>query len=143
MRRSLLRLQEVSGQEADGRWSRNNRYLLSASLDSTAIIWDLSFLPNPLLRPSGPVGKGCASASTQRVRTIRFDAPVASASFHPRNHKIILATLACNELVLVDLREGGGKWVLEDVMEGEKQAEAMDVDREGDVEEMPVAEEKK
>ncbi|ORY31243.1 WD40-repeat-containing domain protein [Naematelia encephala] len=100
-------------------WSRNNRYLLSASLDATAIIWDLSVLSNPYLNPSTPI-HNIASTSSSRLSTIRFDAPVATAEFHPRNSKIILATLTCNEVVLVDLRAGGGGMtVLEDVEVGE------------------------
>ncbi|RSH86986.1 chromatin binding protein [Saitozyma podzolica] len=96
-------------------WSRNNRYLVSSSLDSTAIIWDLSVLPTPSLLPQTPV----AGPSTSRVETIRFDAPVASAVFHPRNSKIILASLTCNDVVLVDLRTKT-KNRLEDVMEGDE-----------------------
>nr|ODN95981.1 compass component swd1 [Cryptococcus depauperatus CBS 7855] len=78
-------------------WSRNNRYLLSASSDSTAIIWDLS--------------------------TLRFDAPLTSASFHPRNSRIILAVLSCGEVILVDLRKGGGRFTLVDDTEVEDQTE--------------------
>jgi COMPASS component SWD1 len=99
----------------DTSWSRNNRYLVSSSLDSTAIIWDLSVLPTPSLLPQTPV----AGPSTSRVETIRFDAPVASAVFHPRNSKIILASLTCNDVVLVDLRSKT-KNRLEDVMEGDE-----------------------
>jgi COMPASS component SWD1 len=121
-------------------WSRNNRYLLSASLDSTAIIWDLSVLPTPSLIAHTPITEPSSSASsasssrlppTQRVRTIRFDAPLAAAELHPRNGKIILATLTCNEVVLVDLRSHGSRAKLEDVMDGEEQAdEEMQVDGE-------------
>lgn len=96
-------------------WSRNNRYLLSASLDGTAIVWDLAVV-SPLVRPYTPAG----SATVARAKTIRFDAPLVTAAFHPRNASIILATLTCNEVVLVDLR--GGKRrddVLMDVMDGE------------------------
>lgn len=99
-------------------WSRNNRYLLSASLDGTAIIWDLA-VASPLLRPHNPAG----SATVSRSRTIRFDAPLATAQFHPRNSNIILATLTCNEVVLADLRGEGRRDVLEDVMEGEQDGE--------------------
>ena len=68
-----------------------------------------------MLNPSTPVASSSSSASGSRIHTIRFAAPVASAHFHPRNSKIILATLTCNEVVLVDLRTGGGRTVLEDV----------------------------
>lgn len=98
-------------------WSRNNRFLLSTSLDATAIIWDLAAL-SPLLRPR------TVTAPWPRARTLRFDAPLSSGAFHPRNAGILLITLACHEVVVVDLREakeseGGARWVLEDVMEGE------------------------
>ena len=105
-------------------WSRNNRYLVSSSLDSTVIIWDLSVLNHPELNPQIPI----QSASTARVQALRFDAPVASAEFHPRNSRIVLATLTCNEVMLVDLRVGGGKVVLEDTVEGDD----MIVDGEGE-----------
>lgn len=112
-------------------WSRNNRYLLSASLDSTCIIWDLSILRGPSLLPHTPLTAAGPSRPAftplQRVHTIRFDAPVHHAVFHPRTAGIVLVTLACNEVVLVDLRgrgktghgKGKGKEVLRDIMEGE------------------------
>ncbi|WAQ87059.1 hypothetical protein PtA15_7A788 [Puccinia triticina] len=46
-------------------WSRNSRYLLSSSRDWNVIIWDLN--------------------SGERKQTVRFDAPVTSAQFHPIN----------------------------------------------------------
>ena len=96
---------------AKNSWSRNNRYLLSASSDSTCIIWDLAFLSNPCT-PTTPIATG--ESSSGRVQTIRFDAPVVAATFHPRNWRIMLVTLACNEVVLVDLRKPGGRWILKD-----------------------------
>ncbi|WVR08664.1 hypothetical protein IAU60_005722 [Kwoniella sp. DSM 27419] len=101
-------------------WSRNNRYLLTSSSDSTAIIWDLSVLTHPSLSPYTPASASTSrpSSSSPRLHTIRFDAPVATAVFHPRNSKIVLATLTCGEVVLVDLRDGG-RHVLEDVVLGE------------------------
>ncbi|ORX40967.1 WD40-repeat-containing domain protein [Kockovaella imperatae] len=104
-------------------WSRNNRYLLSASLDSTCVVWDLSIMDNPALSPRTPLDSPHSSSSVSviapstRSRTIRFDAPVAMAEFHPRNSKIILATLTCNEVVLVDLRPGGGMSIVEDAVD--------------------------
>lgn len=50
-------------------WSRNSRYLLSAGKDWNVVVWDLSATSQPL----------------DRYATIRFDQPVASAAFHPRN----------------------------------------------------------
>ncbi|WVF68011.1 hypothetical protein IAT40_002773 [Kwoniella sp. CBS 6097] len=117
-------------------WSRNNRYLLTSSHDATAIIWDLSILSHPSLRPRTPAstsspkasssktplsGPTTSSGASARAHTIRFDAPVASAVFHPRNSKIVLATLTCGEVVLVDLRDGSkSKSVLQDEVEGEE-----------------------
>lgn len=69
-------------------WSRNSRYVLTASKDWNIIIWDLA-------SPSDP---------PHRHATIRFDAPVMTASFHPRNSHIILALLSTGEAYVVDLR---------------------------------------
>jgi COMPASS component SWD1 len=67
------------------------------------------------------------SAPWPRARTLRFDAPLSTGAFHPRNAGILLLTLTCNEVVLVDLRgapasEGGTRWVLVDEMEGDEEA---------------------
>lgn len=69
-------------------WSRNSRYVLTASKDWNIIIWDLA-------SPCDP---------PQRHTTIRFDAPVVAASFHPRNSRIVLALLSTGEAYIVDLR---------------------------------------
>ncbi|KIJ70363.1 hypothetical protein HYDPIDRAFT_35755 [Hydnomerulius pinastri MD-312] len=69
-------------------WSRNSRYILTASKDWNIIIWDLASPSDPPLRHA----------------TIRFDAPVVAASFHPRNSRIILALLSTGEAYIVDLR---------------------------------------
>lgn len=76
-------------------WSRNSRYLLSASRDWNVIVWDLK--------------------TGARRDTIRFDAPVTTAVLHPRNSKIVLVTLQNQaEAILVDLRqEQGGRWSLD------------------------------
>lgn len=50
-------------------WSKNSRYLLTSSRDWNIIIWDIASESDP----------------PERFATIRFDAPVLSASFHPRN----------------------------------------------------------
>ncbi|KAH8930126.1 WD40 repeat-like protein [Atractiella rhizophila] len=74
-------------------WSRNGRHVLSASRDWNVIIWDLKH--------------------GERSDTIRFDAPVSSAEFHPQNRKLILVTLALqSEAVLVDLTSGM-RWELD------------------------------
>ena len=108
-------------------WSRNNRYLLSASHDATAIVWDLSYL-NPLLPAQTPI-QAQAGPSSSRKETLRFESPLSNAQFHPRNSQIILATLV-GEVVLVDLRKGGGKWTLKHDLEEE--------DMEGGQEDRPV-----
>ncbi|KAK0453170.1 WD40 repeat-like protein [Armillaria borealis] len=70
-------------------WSRNSRFLLSSSKDWNVIIWDLAADWDP----------------PQRYKTIRFDSPVLSASFHPRNSKIIVALMDTGDVYLVDLRK--------------------------------------
>lgn len=53
-------------------WSQNSRFLLTASRDWNAIIWDLS-------------AEAAESPEGERRHTVRFDAPVTSAHLHPRN----------------------------------------------------------
>lgn len=69
-------------------WSKNSRWVLTSSKDWNIIIWDLASLCDPM----------------QRHSTIRFDAPVLSASFHPRNSNIVLALMSSGEAYLTDLR---------------------------------------
>ncbi|KAL0949062.1 hypothetical protein HGRIS_009160 [Hohenbuehelia grisea] len=70
-------------------WSRNSRYVLTSSKDWNVIIWDLCSTCEPI----------------QRHTTIRFDAPVVSASFHPRNSNIVLVLLNTGDAYVVDLRK--------------------------------------
>ncbi|KAJ7067830.1 WD40-repeat-containing domain protein [Mycena amicta] len=70
-------------------WSRHSRFVLTTSKDWNVVIWDLANQSIP----------------AQRHSTLRFDAPVASASFHPRNSRIILALLTTGEAFLVDQRK--------------------------------------
>ncbi|KAF5357657.1 hypothetical protein D9758_007441 [Tetrapyrgos nigripes] len=70
-------------------WSRNSRYVLTSSKDWNVIVWDLAAPWDP----------------PQRHATIRCDAPVSSASFHPRNSQIVLALLNTGEVYLIDLRK--------------------------------------
>ncbi|CAA7270747.1 unnamed protein product [Cyclocybe aegerita] len=70
-------------------WSRNSRYLLTSAKDWNVLIWDLSSTCDP----------------PQRHAAIRFDAPVMSASFHPKNSQVILAVLATGEAYVCDLRK--------------------------------------
>lgn len=65
-------------------WSRNSRFLLSASRDGTAIVWDLE--------------------RSARLETVRFASPVINAQFHPGNARIFVVTLATGQAVVVDLR---------------------------------------
>ncbi|KAI9682844.1 MAG: chromatin binding protein [Trizodia sp. TS-e1964] len=64
-------------------WSRDCRYILSASQDWKCILWDL---------------KDCS-----RVRTVRFEAPVYIAELHPTNHLMFVASLFEDKPVLVDI----------------------------------------
>ncbi|KIY66328.1 COMPASS complex protein [Cylindrobasidium torrendii FP15055 ss-10] len=70
-------------------WSRNSRYVLTAGQDWNVNIWDLASEIEP----------------QQRLATLRFDNEVISASFHPRNSKIILVVLREGEAYLVDRRQ--------------------------------------
>ncbi|KAF8121309.1 WD40-repeat-containing domain protein [Boletus edulis] len=91
-------------------WSRNSRYLLTASKDWNIIIWDLASPYDP----------------PHRQATIRFDAPVVAASFHPRNSRIILALLSTGEAYIIDLRSthrGRFELCVED--EGDERVRAM------------------
>jgi COMPASS component SWD1 len=51
------------------RWSRNSRFLLSSSRDWNVVVWDLATRSEP----------------PQRHCTVRFDAAVVGAFFHPLN----------------------------------------------------------
>lgn len=74
-------------------WSQSSRFLLSSGRDWNVIIWDLE--------------------SGERRNTIRFDAPVTSAQFHPINSKLVVVTLQSQEeAIFVDLRSQGGRWEL-------------------------------
>ncbi|TFY61031.1 hypothetical protein EVJ58_g4767 [Rhodofomes roseus] len=57
--------------------------------DWNVIIWDLASDTDPV----------------RRRATIRFDAPVVSASFHPRNSQIVVVLLSPGDAYLVDLRK--------------------------------------
>ncbi|CAH7673173.1 WD40-repeat-containing domain protein [Phakopsora pachyrhizi] len=75
-------------------WSRNSRFLLSAARDWNVIVWDLK--------------------SGERRYTIRFDAPVTSAQFHPLTSKAMVVTLQSQqEAIFVDLSSQGGRWELD------------------------------
>ncbi|KAI0069116.1 WD40 repeat-like protein [Artomyces pyxidatus] len=83
-------------------WSQNSRFVLTSSKDWNVIVWDLAADFDP----------------PQRSSTIRFDAPVSSASFHPRNSQIILVLLSTGDAYLVDLRKHHrGRVELEEVQE--------------------------
>ncbi|OCH95883.1 WD40 repeat-like protein [Obba rivulosa] len=83
-------------------WSRNSRYLLTSSKDWNVIIWDMATDWDPPLPSS----------------TVRFDSPVLSASFHPKNSKILLVLLSLGEAYIVDLRrEYKGRYELVEAQE--------------------------
>ncbi|TFK74390.1 COMPASS complex protein [Pluteus cervinus] len=91
-------------------WSKHSRYVLTSSKDWNVIIWDLSSEYDP----------------PQRHKTIRFDAPVMHASFHPRNSQIVLVLMSTGEAYLVDLRKEHHSRVelCEALDEGEDEAQA-------------------
>ncbi|GAA5845463.1 hypothetical protein JCM9279_003041 [Rhodotorula babjevae] len=93
-------------------WSSDSRYLLTASRDWNAIIWDLS-------------ASAADTVAGERRHTVRFDAPVTSAALHPRNSNMLVATLnGQTQPVFVDLREeGGGRWELEPPPDEEEEDE--------------------
>ncbi|KAI5807671.1 Set1 complex component swd1 [Peziza echinospora] len=70
-------------------WSTSGRYLLSASQDWKAVLWDLE------------VG--------QRIRSVRFDSPIYIAEIHPLNHLIFVASLYEDTPYLVDMTNPSGK----------------------------------
>lgn len=63
--------------------------MLTSSKDWNVVVWDLSNECDPV----------------QRHATVRFDAPVLAAYFHPRNSKLILAVLQTGEAYIADLRK--------------------------------------
>ncbi|EEB91812.1 hypothetical protein MPER_09771, partial [Moniliophthora perniciosa FA553] len=89
-------------------WSRHSRYVLTSSKDWNVIVWDLSSQCDP----------------PQRHATIRCDAPVSSAFFHPKNSQIILALTATGEVYLQDLRPSSrGRFELTEPEEEEEDEE--------------------
>ncbi|TCD61486.1 chromatin binding protein [Steccherinum ochraceum] len=70
-------------------WSKHSRYVLTSSKDWNVIVWDIASDTDP----------------PRRVTTVRFDAPVTSAAFHPRNSQILLVLLSIGEAYIVDLRK--------------------------------------
>lgn len=101
-------------------WSRNSRYVLTGSKDWNVVVWDLASDRDPPRRRS----------------TIRFDVPVITAYFHPKNRcvlcsirntglhahnhgsKIILVLLSSGEVYIVDQRrEFKGRYELMEVLD--------------------------
>lgn len=66
-------------------WSRDGRHLLTASQDCRACLWDLQ--------------------SQQRIRTVKFEAPIYTAELHPYNHNLFVASLFEDRPYLVDITE--------------------------------------
>ncbi|OAG41740.1 hypothetical protein AYO21_03975 [Fonsecaea monophora] len=66
-------------------WSRDGRYLLSASQDCRACLWDLQ--------------------TQERIRTVKFEAPIYTAELHPYNYKLFVASLFEDRPYLVDITE--------------------------------------
>lgn len=64
-------------------WSRCGRYLLTASQDCRATLWDL--------------------ATQERIRTAKFEAPIYTAELHPYNHFLFTVSLFEDNPYLVDV----------------------------------------
>lgn len=64
-------------------WSADDRFLLSASLDWKAILWDLQ--------------------TGERIRMVRFEAPIFIAELHPTNHHTFAVALFEEQPMLVDI----------------------------------------
>lgn len=64
-------------------WSRDGRYLLSASQDCRACLWDLQ--------------------TQERIRTVKFEAPIYTAELHPYNRNLFVASLFEDRPYLVDI----------------------------------------
>ncbi|CDS04820.1 hypothetical protein LRAMOSA07350 [Lichtheimia ramosa] len=70
-------------------WSRNGRYLLSASKDWTCAMWDL--------------------VTAERLVRVRFSSPLMMAHMHPRNNFRFVAALYQDRPVVVDIINGRTK----------------------------------
>ncbi|KAI0751218.1 WD40 repeat-like protein [Daedaleopsis nitida] len=70
-------------------WSQNSRYVVTSSKDWNVIVWDLTSDTDP----------------PRRRNTLRYDAPVTSASFHPQNSKIMLVLMSSGEAYVEDFRK--------------------------------------
>jgi COMPASS component SWD1 len=64
-------------------WSRCGRYMLTASQDCRATLWDL--------------------ATQSRIRTAKFEAPIYTAELHPYNHFLFTVSLFEDHPYLVDI----------------------------------------
>lgn len=64
-------------------WSREGRYLLSSSQDCRAFLWDLQ--------------------TQERIRIVKFEAPIYMAELHPYNRNLFVACLFENLPHLVDI----------------------------------------
>ena len=64
-------------------WSRCGRYLLTASQDCRATLWDLK--------------------TQERIRTAKFEAPIYTAELHPYNHFLFVVSLFEDSPFLVDI----------------------------------------
>ncbi|VDC02495.1 unnamed protein product [Peniophora sp. CBMAI 1063] len=69
-------------------WSRHSRFVLSSSKDWNINVWDLAADFDP----------------PQPHTTLRFDAAVQCAWFHPKNSQIIAALTSSGDAYIIDLR---------------------------------------
>ncbi|TFK28634.1 WD40 repeat-like protein [Coprinopsis marcescibilis] len=91
-------------------WSHKSRYLLTSSKDWNVVVWDLASTCDP----------------PQRYSTLRFDAPVVSASFHPKNSRIILVLLTTGEAYLCDSRKATrSRTMLKEIVDDDSDDEEM------------------
>ncbi|KAF2668451.1 WD40 repeat-like protein [Microthyrium microscopicum] len=66
-------------------WSADDRYLLTASQDWSVVLWDLS--------------------TGERMRRVRFEAPIFLAELHPTNHLLFVCAQFDEQPMLVDVQE--------------------------------------
>ncbi|CAK9437854.1 uncharacterized protein LODBEIA_P22320 [Lodderomyces beijingensis] len=82
-------------------WSRCGRYILTSSQDWYVKLWDLSRIVGNEYGSPAPV-----------IRSIKFDGPIWSASMHPENPYLFVASLFEDSPVSVDLSDASSPRVV-------------------------------